>query len=394
MESTDKPALISWKQLSPIFADVVLSPWNLLIGGLLIRYMSAANALISIGLGYGVLAIVFVLYGGLGFTKRMQSAGILQEVFPGRFSTLFIPLLLALGQLGWAAINISLGGTSLAALGHVSAIFGMVAYALIIAIMAGMQLYRLAIVKLLIIISAIGLVVYIGALKLAHSPIAGFWAYQPHTQKSIFWGCSIVVASLISFGTVSPDFFQSVRHKTDIARSTLLGIVLPGAFMCAMGCLFFYNASNKLNLVALISGLSFAALPHIFNSVTNTDGSMALYTPALKFQFLFRFPFMAGVVLGAVVSVGLAIAGITTYLEVWLKVLSLISPIFIGVAFAAVLFSHALPHIQVGKMARVAYGITAAICIGITLAAVPVMVGLVLPLIIYSLYLQYRFIHA
>jgi len=99
---------ITWKQLSPIFADVVLSPWNLLVGGLLIRYLSSINALASIVLGYAILATVFVLYGGLGFKKRMQSAQIFQEVFSGKFSAIFIPLLLALGQIGWASINISL----------------------------------------------------------------------------------------------------------------------------------------------------------------------------------------------------------------------------------------------------------------------------------------------
>lgn len=385
--------LVSWKQLSPILADVVISPWNLLVGGLLIQYLSLFNAIMSIVIGYGVLAAIFILYGGLGFKKRQQSAQILHEVFRGRFSTIFIPLLLALGQLGWAAINISLGGSSLAALIHIGTPLGMIVYTLIIAAMGSLGLYRLAYVKLLVIASSLSLVAYIGVLKFQHGGFAHLASYQPISHKSLFWGSSVVVASLISFATVSPDFFQSLKRKSDIATSTVLGVVLPGAVMCLAGCLLFTNA--RLDLVGLISSLSFAAVPNLFNTIANTDGSMALYTPALKFQLVFGIRFLLGIVIGAGLSVSLALLGIIQYIEVWLKVLSLLSPVFIGVAFAAVLFNST---VKVKRQlpthfARWVYGITVLLCIGLLDQTLPVIFALIAPLFMYSLYLQYRHIH-
>jgi purine-cytosine permease-like protein len=384
--------LISWKQLSPIFADVVLSPWNLLVGGLLIKYLSITQAALSIAIGYGILALIFVLYGGLGFKKRMQSAEILDQIFRGKFSQVFIPLLLAIGQLGWAAINISLGGGSLAILSNIPIPLGMAAYALIIGIMASLKLHQLAFSKLLVIITSLSLLTYIGVVKLSHTAVIEFLKYQPSSPKSLFWGISVVVASLISFATVSPDFFQSAEKKTDILPSTILGIVLPGSLMCFMGCLFFYDRSD-FNLVGLIGGLSFAALPHIFNGVTNTDGSMAIYTPALKFRKVFNIKLPTGVLLGTLASLVLAVLGITHSLETWLKVLSLMSPIFIGVAYAAVVFNNALPQFKLSQLAKLAYFVTALVCIALLKTTLPVIFALIMPLIIYSIYLQYRIIH-
>ncbi len=383
--------MISWRQLSPIFADVVLSPWNLLVGGLLIQFLWPATALASIVIGYAVLGLIFILYGGLGFKKRMQSAEILREVFKGRFSSVFIPLLLAFGQLGWAAINISLGGSSLAAIFHAPRPLGMVVYAIIIVSIASLELYRLAIVKLAIIISAMSLAFYIGFLKVQHGSLSHFLAYQPAHKKSLFWGCSVVVASLVSFATVSPDFFRSLNHKRDIVRSTAAGIFLPGIAMCLLGTFFFFN--TELNLVGLISGLSFAVLPNIFNAVANTDGSMALYTPALKFQLLFKWRLMAGLVIGSAASLTVALLGITGYLEDWLKLLSVISPIFIGVAFAAVVFNKSGRRSLPKSFARQVYAVTAVLCILVLDHTVPVLLALLTPLVIYSIYLQYRHIH-
>jgi len=382
---------ISWKQLSPIFADVVLSPWNLLVGGLLIQYLPPLEALASIVSGYTVLALVFILYGGLGYKKRVQSAVIFQEIFQGSFGNIFIPLLLACGQLGWAAINIGLGGSSLAQLVHVPRAVGLIAYALAIGFLASVKLYRLAYVKGIIIASSVSLAIYIGILKIHATGFGQFLAYHPAHHKSLFWGCSVVVASLISFATVSPDLFQNARHKRDVTRSTIWGVVLPGIVLCALGCFFFFN--RQLNLISLIGSLSVPALANIFNSVANADGSIAVYTPALKFGIIFKSPILLGIAGGTLISLVLALLKITNYLEVWLKALSIISPVLIGVAFAAVLFDKkAFRHLP-ASFSKYAYGLTVVICGSLLSQAVPVIFALIAPLLIYSIYLQYRHIH-
>jgi purine-cytosine permease-like protein len=382
---------ITWKQLSPIYGDVVLSPWNLLIVGLLIRYLTPLNALASIVVGYIILGTVFILYGGLGFKKRMQSAEIFREVFPGKFSALFIPLLLAFGQLGWAAINISLGGSSLAILFGLPRPISFALYAVVIGLMAAIGLYKLAYTKIIVILASSSLVIYIAILKLSRGTLSQYMSYTPAHHKSFYWGCSIVVASLISFATVSPDFFKSIKHKNDIARSTVLGIMIPGILICSLGTLFFFNV--PLNLATLIASLSFAALPNTFNIVANTDGSMALYTPALKFELLFKMRFIIGIVIGGLINLVVALLGITNYLETWLKILTIISPIFIGVAFAALLFDRKVFKSLPKHFSKYSYVLTVILCIALINHTLPVIVCLVAPLLIYGLYLQYKIVH-
>lgn len=107
---------VTWRSIAPIFADVVVSPWNLLVGGILIQHLTFIQALFAIVIGYTILALVFILYGGLGFKKRKQSSALLAEVFGSKIVRYVIPLVLAVGQIGWAAINIDLGGKSVSSL--------------------------------------------------------------------------------------------------------------------------------------------------------------------------------------------------------------------------------------------------------------------------------------
>lgn len=392
MDHKSTTKLISWQQLAPIFADVVVSPWNLLVGGLLIHSLSAKKAIFSIVIGYIILAVVFVLYGGLGYKKRQESSQILSEVFGGKIGFYLIPIVLAAGQLGWAAINIDLGGRSLAAMVHVSPVIGMISYAFIIGLMASLSFHRLGITKLFVLFSSTALIIYLTTAKLGHTSLAAFATYNPLTERSLLWGISVVVASMASFATVTPDFFKQVRHKSDIVKSTLIGLVFPGTILACLGCFLFFDQEG-FNLITLIGGLSFSLFPHLFNSITNTDGSIALYTPALKIVRLVKINLRTAICLATSISLMLALFNLTYYLESWLRVLSVLSPILIGVAFAAVVFNNAQPNLTTYRLTYWIYGITILISVIIAGTTLPVLFALLLPLLLYSLYMQYRFIH-
>ncbi len=392
MSKIPRTDYVSWRQLAPIFADVVVSPWNLLVGGVLIQHLSAWKALLSIVIGYSVLSIVFILYGGLGYKKRMESSAILHEVFGNKFSKYVIPVMLALGQLGWAAINISLGGASLALLAHIPVAIGMTLYAVALGGMAALNFYRLAITKIVIVASAALLVLYVAIAKLLNASFFDFLSYQPHTEQSLLWGVSIVVASLVSFATVTPDFFKDARTRADITRSTVLGMVIPGAIMASLGCLLFFDQANY-NLTQLIASLAIPLLPQILNVATNTDGSMALYTPALKIIALRKISFQLAVLLATGISLSLALLHIANHLNIWLSALSVMAPVFIGVAFAAVLFDEVASkpfRLLVRRITFWVYGITLLICVAGTIQGPSALFALAVPLLLYSGYVQYR----
>lgn len=382
----------SWRQLAPIFADVVVSPWNLLVGGVLIQSLSIGMAFASIVIGYIILALVFILYGGLGCKLRKLSSEILHETFGNSFSKYVIPVLLAAGQIGWAAVNISLGGASLAFVAHIPSWVGIVIYGALLSVMAGLNLYRLAIIKTGIVLSSISLIAYVLIAKFFSAAPLTFLSHAPETQHSLLWGVSIVVASLISFATVTPDFFRSARTGRDVVLATSYGMMLPGALTAMTGCFLFFDQSTH-NLSALIATLTLPFLPNIFNILTNTDGSIALYTPALKITALTRIPFGIATGIVTALSLTLALVGIADNLTVWLSALSLMLPVFIGVAFAAVLFNEVAfdPIKRTVKNATfIVYGITTGVCIAVTIVNPSVLIALFAPIIIFAGYTQYQ----
>ena len=131
---------VTWRSIAPIFADVVVSPWNLLIGGILITQLNLFNAILSIVSGYTILGLIFVLYGGLGFKQRKQSSQLLSKVFGIKVAKYIIPIILAFGQIGWAAINIDLGGRSFATIFSTPWFVGIGVYAVVLILMALLNL--------------------------------------------------------------------------------------------------------------------------------------------------------------------------------------------------------------------------------------------------------------
>ena len=320
----------TWKTLIPIFADVVISPWNLLVGGFLVAHLRFFDALLAITIGYGILAVVFIIYGGLGTRYQKRTAQLLSYVFGKNGTRLIIPLLLAVGQIGWYAINTELGGNSLAFLMHVPPFLGIVLYSAILILMALLRLHHLSFIKLLITISSLALLVFLFIGKLIQGALI---TSIPYTLYSLGWGISVVVASLSSFASVTPDFFAELKTRNDVIKSTLVGMVLPGIATASLGA-FLFTGTHITNLSFLITSLSFSAFTHFFNVLTNTDGAIAIYTPGFQLQHILGISRKRGTTIAGTIGLIGALIGITSQFEMWLTILGIIYPSLIGVALA------------------------------------------------------------
>lgn len=372
---------VTWRSVAPIFADVVVSPWNLLIGGILIQQLNFFYAVIAIVSGYTILGLIFILYGGLGFKQRKQSAQLLSKVFGIKVAKYIIPIILAFGQIGWAAINMDLGGRSLAAIFLTPWFVGIGVYAAILILMALLNLSRLGLVKLFITLSSLSLMGYVFFAKLHYGSLVQFLNYQPLSQNSLFWGTSVIVASLISFSTITPDFFQSVKRRKDVVLSTVIGL-FPGMIVALLGCFLFFDRS-KVDLIPLLSLTAIPLFPHIFNTITNTDGSTAIYTPGLKLQTILPINFKMGVILAGTISFLLALTRISLHIVTWLNILSILFPAFIGVCFSAFIFR----RISKGRIYQkeIVLSFVTSVCLAIILSWFfpAVLVALLLPILIF-----------
>ena len=327
-----KNQYVSWKSITPIIGDVVVSPWNILIGGLLIQYISFKASLISIILGYSILGLIFYFYGSLGFKYRNKTSELIEPIFGEKGTKYLFSSILAFGQIGWFAIITFIGGESLGQLLNIGTFAGVIIYAFIMFLMAIMKLHDMGIVKLAITVSSLGLIVYLVSTHFASINFTELWS-SSNNSKSLIWGISIVLSSLISFSAVTPDFFSQVKNKKDITKTTILGLVIPGVIITSLGSVFFFNI-DKLSFELLIGAVSLSFIGYIFNILTNTDASIAVLTPGNRINYMFKIDFKVAVAIATITGTILALLGITENLETWLLALAGIYPSIIIITLA------------------------------------------------------------
>ncbi|HEC65610.1 MAG TPA: hypothetical protein ENI23_09960 [bacterium] len=341
-----KSQKVSWKTIAPILGDVLVSPWNLLIGGLLVSTVSFPTALISILLGYLVLGLIFYYYGGLGHKFNKKTSELLEPVFGKKGVKTFFSAILALGQIGWFAIISQIGGESLSHILGSPYFVGIIIYAILMFLIASLDLHKLAIVKVLITASSIALIIYLVTINFSNINIQQLFATG--FDGSLLWGTSIVVTSMISFSSVSPDFFSQLQKKKDVWISILLGIFIPGIIIATLGAILF-SFQSVLSIDAVIGLSSFALLGHVFNIITNTDAAQAIYTPGNRFSYMLSLPFVISVGIAAAIGTVFSLLNIRSQLEIWLSVLAGIYPAIIGVTIAR----YTLHHFKKKKAAHI-----------------------------------------
>lgn len=332
IHSSDK-LYVTWRSLAPIFADVLVSPWNLLVGGLLSHYLPFETALLSLFVGYLLLATTMLIYGSLGFRLRKRTYAIIEPIFGERGANYFFSILLAFGQIGWFGVISEIGGVSLASIFHLSPTFGVILYCVVMILMASLKLHQLGIVKALIVASSITLMFYLLVAKGATTTIESVLTYQPRSSHAVIWGIGAVFSSLISFTSVSPDFLSQARSRSDTVISVGLGVLIPGILVGTLGIIIFYDFPS-LQMAALIGGLALPLFGNVFNIITNTDAAIAIYTPGLAFSHVLKTTHWRGVLVGGTIGTILAVSGIAENLEVWLTFLSAVYPAIIGLTLS------------------------------------------------------------
>jgi hypothetical protein len=178
------------------------------------------------------------------------------------------------------------------------------------------------------------------------------------SSRSVWWGIFIVVSSLISFSSVTPDFFSQVENKRDVLLSTIIGLIIPGIGMTVLGAVAF-SPLDTVRFDLLIGSIAFSSLGHILNIITNTDASIAVLTPGNRLRYMFQIDFRLAVAIATGIGTTLALLGIVENLETWLRWLAGVYPSIILLTVGYYAFAHkklSIPHarpMQIGFMCAV-----------------------------------------
>ena len=320
------PEKYSWITIVPIFAGLMFSAWYFMIGGLLVSGLNFTNAVLALILGNIILLGIFYKYGGLGQKLNASSSQIASDLFGTHGSKYFFSVLLSIGQIGWFAIIADIGGRALSNVSFLSLNMGVVVYAIIAIFIAIAGVRVMSYVKGLLTVATMGLAL-MGLNNALSTPIVAY----PKEESLFFSGVGIVIASVISFCTVTPDYMRYVRNQKDVFLSSFFGFFIPALFAGILGIMFTITI-RTWDLTLIVSTFTSPKIANWFLILASASAATSIFTPGIIMSTVIgkktehnrrRWTLVTGIV-----GIILILIGISQHFQTWITILgALYAPI-------------------------------------------------------------------
>ena len=215
-----------------------------------------------------------------------------------------------------------------------SIIWGIIMLATACAGFKGLKWLNYIAVPLLVIVCLYGLIA--GIVK--NNGAQAIAAYAPETSAGLVFGISMVVASFALGGVISADYCRFAKSRSDVVKSSIVGVIPAGLFMLVTGALMSivtgeYDISSILaSLGVPFLGLVALVLATWTTNVTNAySGGLAL-SNLLGFDES-KFTITTGIA-GAIGTL-LAAIGLLDAFQGFLSLMSGLIPPLAGVIIAS-----------------------------------------------------------
>ncbi len=278
-----------WMSVGLVQAGYMISATSLWTGSLLISGMSLSNALIAGAIGYAIIVIICTLQGIMGRDLGVPSIVAAGSTFGERGSQLFVSLIMAISTIGWFAINANICGAAFS--GLLESSFGLsiptpvsiIFWGVIMtstAVLGFDSLKKLNIVAVPVMIAAVVVAMY---MALTSGEKIDFWAYMPADDMAIdMWvGVDIVLGGFILGAIAAADFTRYQRTRTDVLKSSFIGIFPLGVILLLAGALLsIVVGSEDLTVIFVTIGLPVLGLMSLILSTWPANSANA-YASAL-----------------------------------------------------------------------------------------------------------------
>ena len=339
----------SWLSIAAIWAGGMICVPCLMIGGVLSGGgLSMPEIILSILIGYGLICAYMIFIGmqacDTGLPVSVLAAGALGE----KGSRYIISILLTIACVGWFGIQSATCGAAFASMlasmmgitagttikAVCSIIWGIIMLATACAGFKGLKWLNYIAVPLLVIVCLYGLIA--GIVK--NNGAQAIAAYAPETSAGLVFGISMVVASFALGGVISADYCRYAKSRSDVVKSSIVGVIPAGLFMLVTGALMSivtgeYDISSILaSLGVPFLGLVALVLATWTTNVTNAySGGLAL-SNLLGFDES-KFTITTGIA-GAIGTL-LAAIGLLDAFQGFLSLMSGLIPPLAGVIIAS-----------------------------------------------------------
>ena len=339
----------SWQSIALVWAGGMICVPCLMVGGVLSSGgLSLVQIVASILIGYGLIC-AYMIFIGMAACDTGLPVSVLAEGALGRKGARYIiSTLLAIACVGWFGIQSATSGQAFASM--VADMMGMegasstmvvissIVWGVIMLITAcagfkGLKWLNYLAVPLLVVVCLYGLIAGI----VRNDGGAAIAAYAPAQSAGMVFGISMVVASFALGGVISADYCRFAKSRSDVVKSSIVGVIPAGLFMLLTGALMSivtgqYDISAILaSLGVPLFGLIALVLATWTTNVTNAySGGLAL-SNLLGFDES-RFTITTGIAGG--IGTLLAAFGLLNAFQGFLSLMSALIPPLAGVIIA------------------------------------------------------------
>jgi len=338
----------SWTSIAAIWAGAMICVPCLMIGGVLYSGgLSIGQMVSSILIGYGIICVYMIFIGMQACDTGLPTSVLAGGALGNKGSRYIISIILAIACIGWFGIQSATCGSAFASM--IASMMGTTASGTAVAISSivwgaimvftacsgfkGLKILNYVAVPLLLVVCLYGIIASItqndGGTVIAN--------YAPEVSAGLVFGISMVVASFALGGVISADYCRFAKSRSDVIKSSVIGVVPAGLFMLLTGALMSI-VTGQYDISAILSsiGVPFLGLVALVLATWTTNVTNA-YSGGLALSNLLGYDeskFKVTTAIAGAVGTLLAAFGLLNAFQGFLSLMSGLIPALAGVIIA------------------------------------------------------------
>lgn len=339
----------SWLSIAAVWAGGMICVPCLMIGGVLSSGgLSIGEMIASILIGYGLICVYMIFIGmqacDTGLPVSVMASGALGQ----KGARYIIGIILTLACVGWFGIQSATCGSAFASmlasmLGFevsngltvvCSIVWGIIMLVTACVGFKGLKWLNYIAVPLLVVVCLYGLIAGIttndGGNALA--------SYAPEASAGLVFGISMVVASFALGGVISADYCRFAKSRSDVVKSSVVGVIPAGLFMLMTGALMsIVTGQYDISAILASLGVPLVGLIALVLATWTTNVTNA-YSGGLALSNLLGFDeskFKVTTAVAGGIGTLLAAFGLLNAFQGFLSLMSALIPPVAGVIIAA-----------------------------------------------------------
>jgi len=326
----DKVELYPWMKVAPTLGVIFVSPAVLTVGstlGTLVPFWYAVATSVIAGVTF---SLIIYFHGGVGAKEHLSFTKLMEASLGINGSRFLASSLITITQVGWYSVNVVLGGEAVSQLTGLDRLLMITLFGVVIAAVTYSGFSRLS--NFTKVTASLTAVFATWALYAILTEGPTFVSPQLSTE-SLLYASGLAIGGAMSISTVSPDFVRGTRSRRDL-RITAFGVILPLI-------LFTFISGNLMGAYTMIPNPVFALIainmPLLANLLLFLGSSAAassLYPPSLALANIIKIPRKYATIPAAAAGLALAYLGIVEQLTIFLRLIGILLPPFIGINLA------------------------------------------------------------